>query len=85
VDTSSIGTLGIDEPCIICVRADAVGTGYNITYQIGCRELLGETRSYKIQLKSAGVTSSTGKTIRISRKSVSQIDNLIMTEIEILL
>jgi hypothetical protein len=83
VNTSNPGTLGIDEPCLICVRSDTAGTGYNITYQLGCRQLVGETKNYKINLVSSGVTTSTAKTIRISRKSVSQSDNLIITEIEI--
>jgi|YelNatPaOPRAMG01_1025707.scaffolds.fasta_scaffold05598_10 hypothetical protein len=83
VNTSSSGTLGIDEPCLVCVRSDTTGTGYNITYQLGCRQLVSETKNYKINLVSSGVTTSTTKTIRISRRSVSQNDNLIITEIEI--
>jgi hypothetical protein len=83
VNTNNPGRLGIDEPCTVCVRSDVLGTGYNITYQLGCRKLEGETKDYKIQLKSTGLTSSTVKTIRISRKIVNQTDNLIITEIEI--
>jgi len=79
------GILGIDEPCVVCVRADQLESGYTITYQIGCRELKTETNSYKIQFKSAGVTTSNSKTIKISRGALVTMDNLIITQIEILL
>jgi hypothetical protein len=80
------GVLGFDEPCVVCVRADQLSSGYNITYQIGCRELKSETKTYKIELKSAtGVFASTSKTIRISRRSTTTSDSLIKTEIEIFL
>ncbi|MEM5879576.1 MAG: hypothetical protein QXU74_03740 [Candidatus Aenigmatarchaeota archaeon] len=79
------GILGSDEPCVVCVRADQVESGYNIIYQIGCRELKTETNSYKIQLKSTGVTTSTSKTIKISRGALTTEDKLIITQIEILL
>ena len=80
------GSLGIDEPCVVCVRADQLSSGYNITYQIGCRELRSEAKTYKIELKSAtGIFASTSKTIRISRGPVTTSDSLIKTEIEIFL
>lgn len=78
------GTLGVSEPCIVCARADQMANGYNITYQLGCREVWGETKGYKLKLKPVGVTISKSKMIKISKGSVSG-DNLITTEIEILL
>lgn len=79
------GVLGFSEPCVVCVRSDQLTSGYNITYQLGCRELKSETRRYKIQLKSVTVLASNTKTIRISRGGTTQTDNLITTEIKILL
>jgi hypothetical protein len=81
------GTLGVDDPCVVCVYAAQLGTGYNITYQIGCRELWNpdKTKGYKIEFKKAGAEVSSSKTIRISRGLVNTTDNLIITEIEILL
>jgi hypothetical protein len=80
------GILGIDEPCVVCVYASSLGTGYNITYQIGCRELKSDTKSYEIKLVPEGsITTSTSKTIRISRGSTTSTDSLITTEIKILL
>jgi Uri superfamily endonuclease len=80
------GVLGVDEPCVVCVRADQLSSGYNIVYQIGCRELKTETKTYKIELKPlTGVSTSTSKTIRISRGEVRTEGNLIKTEVYILL
>ncbi|MEM5773322.1 MAG: hypothetical protein QXL86_03845 [Candidatus Aenigmatarchaeota archaeon] len=80
------GELGLDQPCVVCVRSDEFATGYNITYQIGCRMLNSTANRYLIKLVPAsGVTSSTLKTIKISRGSTITQDNLIKTEINILL
>lgn len=87
------GRFGIDKPSIICAKAMQTGSGFNITYKIGYRELLNidETKFYKIKLvKSAGgVSSSTGKDITISFKNTkdesTEQKTLIITEIEILL
>lgn len=80
------GELGLDEPCVVCVRSDEFGSGYNITYQIGCRQLNSPDNSYLIKLvPTSGVKISTSKAIRISRGSVITQDKLITTEINILL
>ncbi|MEM5829396.1 MAG: hypothetical protein QW040_02215 [Candidatus Aenigmatarchaeota archaeon] len=80
------GILGLNEPCVVCTRADSMGDGYNITYQIGCRELWNtdHTKGLKIQLKSAGITTSTSKTIKISQRAITP-DTLIIIDVEILL
>ncbi|MEM5766270.1 MAG: hypothetical protein QW423_01390 [Candidatus Aenigmatarchaeota archaeon] len=80
------GTLGYSEPCVVCMRSDPVIDGYNITYQIGCREIWNPegTKGYKIELKSAGIERSISKTIKISQRAVKS-DTLIITEVEILL
>jgi len=92
--TGQTGTVGIDKPSVVCVFVSQTETGFNITYKIGFRELISSdgTKGYKIQLvkPSGGVSVSTGKTLYISQKSVSQLPPvgqkiLIKTEIEILL
>jgi len=88
----SKGTLGVHKSSVVCARADAVATGYNITYMVLFREIdeSAGTRGYKINLKNAGtLTISTNKNIRISAgeityRSVDQL-TLIETTIKILL
>jgi len=90
---SQTGTMGIDSSSVICSFATQSGTGFNITYQLGFRGVVtGDgTKIYQIDLvkPSGGVTTSTGKNIQISRKSVDQSQigqkTLITTEVEILL
>lgn len=88
-----IGIVGKDRSSVVCARADSVGDGYNITYKLWFRELdepEGLT-GYKIDLvkHEAGSYTSTGKSIRISRQSISQVSvgqkTLIIPEIKILL
>jgi len=87
------GTMGISKPYVLCVFVSQIGSGFNITYQLGFRELTSDgTRGYKIVLvkPAGGVSASTGKNILITRSSINQIPSvgqktLITTEIEILL
>lgn len=86
----SKGTLGIDKPSAVCARADTLADGYNITYKIWFRQLdeSGGARGYKINLVPySGVTTSTGKSVRIFRGNISTVtgvQTLIITEIKIL-
>jgi len=90
---SQTGTMGTDSPSVVCSLATQSANGFNITYQVGFRKLVtvDGTKIYQIDLvkPSGGVTTSTGKNVQISRKSVSQTSvgqqTLITTEIEILL
>jgi len=85
-------TLGSD-PYIACVRADSVAGGYNITYRVQFRELdESAQRGFKIELfpTLSGLTTSTSKSLRISRGNVYSQDvgsgkTLIITEVKILL
>jgi hypothetical protein len=87
--TGKSGILGTDNSFVVCARADQTGSGYNITYKIGFRQLMSDKQGYIIQLAppSGGTSSSTSKTIMISRPSgaISQNATLITTKIEILL
>lgn len=87
------GELGIDDPSIVCARADTTGTGYSITYKIWFRELdESPEKGYKIVLvprNEEGPFISTTKSIRISYGSKREVQQagkrLIITEIKILL
>jgi hypothetical protein len=88
------GTMGISKPYVLCVFVSQIGSGFNITYQLGFRELATSdgTRGYKIVLvkPAGGVSASTGKNILITYSSIDQLPSvgqktLITTKIEILL
>jgi len=85
-------SLGSD-PYVVCVRADSVAGGFNITYRVQFRELdESAQRGFKIVLLPtlSGLTTSTSKSLRISRGNVYSQDvgggkTLIITEVKILL
>lgn len=82
------GIVGEDISSIVCERADRVGDGFNITYRIWYRRLNGTVSDQIIHLEKVGLTSSTSKTIRISRGDIKEVDGpkpLTVTEIKILL
>lgn len=87
---SSTGTLGVDEPSVIFSRTDKAQEKFNITYKVWFRELWNAagTKGYKIVLFAEGTDTSTGNSIRISRKSEPKPDStnekLMITEINIL-
>jgi len=84
-----------EDPSIVCGKAETSGDGFELVYKIWFRELDENpadpnTRAYKYVLYApTGVTSSVGKTVRISKGDItSQIVNgktLITTEIKIFL
>lgn len=83
------------KPYVVCVRADSFGGGYNITYRVQFRELeesASAQRGFKFELMPAisALTTSTGKSLRITRGNVYSQDvgggkTLIITEVKILL
>jgi len=85
-----IGSLGIDDPSVVFVRADTHRDTFNITYKSWFREL-DETpeKGYKIRLLPDTITTSVGRTIRISRGEIKEetqgSKTLIITEIKLLL
>lgn len=78
-------------PFVTCARSDPMGDGYNITYKVWFRELIDpsdpiEQTRRKIELESLGPTSSTGKTVRISRgEIITDPQGLTKTKVKILL
>src|SRR3972149_2177817 len=82
-----------NDPYVVCARADSFGGGYNVTYRVQFRELQESSqRGFKIELIPAisGLTTSTGRSLRISRGNVYSLDagggkTLIITEMKILL
>jgi flagellin-like protein len=74
---------------VTCARADPLADGYNITYQVWFRELVDPNNPnvrQKIELEATGPTTSTGKTIRISRGDISTTSQgLTITKVKILL
>jgi hypothetical protein len=87
---ASSGTLSIDEPMVVFGRTDKTGDRFSITYKVWFRELWDATRTngYKIVLFAEGSNTSTGNSIKISRRSDPKPDptneKLIITEINIL-
>lgn len=90
------GTVGLDKPSVVCVRANRAGDMVTINYKIWFRELHTDpfsptTRGFKIELTKdpSGLLISTSKTVKIifSDTSQQQIDSktLIITKIKILL
>lgn len=86
------GTVGVDDPFVVCARAASLSGGYNITFKVWFREIDDiSARGYKIILQpaQAGLISSTTNTLRISKGSTYTTTvgqkNLIITEIKILL
>ncbi len=90
------GTIGQDEPSVICVRADNTTSGfYNITYRLHLREVedAEKKNGFKINLiqhPASPILSSASKTeIRIEFDNRKQqtvgSKNLIVTDIKILL
>lgn len=88
-NTNPIGTFGFDESYVVFGRADAAPGGYNITYKTWFRSLniTSTNKIYSIILVKhpSGPLISSGKTVRISRGDVTEQQNLITTEIKILL
>jgi len=90
--TGLIGKVGIDRAGVVFRKADESPQVYNITYKTWFRQLE-ETieKRHKINLISAGPTTSTGNTIRISRGEIFTDTTtvpgktLIITEIKLLL
>ena len=88
----SAGIVG-ENAGVVCGRADASGTGYNITYRLWYRELddASGTKANSIDLvkHSSGPSSSTGRDVRIMRGSVTTSNQagktLKTTEVKILL
>jgi len=74
---------------VTCGRADPFGDGYNITYKIWFRELVDPSNPnvrQKIELEVTGPTTSTGKTIGISRGEITTTpEGLTITKVKILL
>ncbi len=90
------GTVGLDKPSVVCVRADRGGDMVTISYKIWFRELYTDpfsptTKGFKVELvkDTAGLLTSTSKTVKIifSDTSQQQTDGktLIITKIKILL
>jgi len=77
---------------VTCARADPIADGYNITYQVWFRELIDSSdptgrTTQMIELEAVGPTTSTGKTVRISRGDVTTnaTTGLTTTKVKILL
>jgi hypothetical protein len=86
------GIIGRDSFSVVCISGNPIYDGFNITYFIFFRNLIlpiNETNNvtYSIQLISQNgeseKTSSTGKTIRISRQSIDKTTSFIATKIKI--
>lgn len=91
-----VGTIGTDEPSVVCVRADSSGSGfYNITYRLYLRELEDtlQRNGFKINLVEHSSTSvlASGGTVSIRVEFDSREPtfvgnkNLITTSVKILL
>jgi len=75
---------------VTCARADPIADGYNITYQVWFRKLIDPSdptrnTTQMIELDAVGPTTSTGKTVRISRGDVTTTQGLTITKVKILL
>ena len=87
------GIVGIDSPYVICAKAEPFSDGYNIIYRIWLRDLYDstETKIWRMNFvkHESGQTSSSTKTVRISRGDVTtgteDGKTLITTEVKILL
>lgn len=83
------GSVGEDSYAV-CARADTLRNGYNITYRVQFRPLLGSTgfEIYLVQNPS-GLLTSTAKVIRVSAgnsySTTVKGQNLIITEVKVLL
>lgn len=80
------GSVG-EDPYAICARADLLSNGYNITYKVQFRALLGAGQGYEIYLLQhpSGSLTSTAKLLRIQKGNSYTSGNLIITEVKILL
>jgi hypothetical protein len=87
--TNPVGTLGFDDSYVVFGKADTAPGGYNITYKVWFRKLNETTTNkiYEIDLVKhpSGPLISSGKNVGISRGDVREQQNLITTEIKILL
>jgi len=91
----SNGLLGVDEPFVVCGRADKRPDGYNVTIKTWFRELddslTSPTLGSRIILspKIAALNTSVGKGVKIFYGATTQqtvgSKNLIITEVKILL
>jgi len=90
------GTIGQDDPSVVCVRADRTGAGlFNITYRLYLRELEDAEKEsgFRINLlqhpASSVIASGPNTNVRIEfggRREVAQGNkNLIITDVKILL
>ena len=77
------GRWGIDDPEVVCVRANKLGdSNYVITYSLKFIQLDAGGKSYKISLTGSG-TGSTEHSILIENKGTTRGIDLINTEISI--
>jgi len=91
--SAPVGILGSDSSSIVCVKVEKTTDRYEYTYKVWFRELDSSdgTRGYKISLvkEAGGVSSSTGKSVRISQGDTTQQQQgqklLTVTKINILL
>lgn len=74
--SAPLGILGVDKSSIVCVKVDKTADRYEYTYKIWFRELdeSDGTKGFKISLvkEAGGVSSSTGKSIKISQGETTQ-------------
>ncbi|MFH8132013.1 MAG: hypothetical protein QW321_00195, partial [Candidatus Aenigmatarchaeota archaeon] len=91
--TSSIispGYVGIDEATVVLAKAESSDNAFIIRYRIWLRNLTEDGKIYQTRLlpRNPSYNASTGKSIRISRITEPKFDptnNLIITEVQILL
>jgi len=89
----SNGIVGINSPYVVCAKAEPFSDGFNVIYRIMLRDLYDstETKIWRMSLvqHESGQTSSSAKTVRISRGDVTTGTEagktLITTEVKILL
>jgi len=87
------GTVGINNPYVVCAKSEPFGEGYNMTYRIWLRELYdsSESKIWKINLvkHESGDISKDSNSIKIIRGDVTTGNQdgktLITTEVKILL
>lgn len=79
----------VDPVSVVCQRADKVGEKYNVTYRLWYREVedvfSGKRYKLDLQVHPASLATSTGKTVKIFKGAEREEENLIVTEVKILL
>ncbi len=87
-NTNGTATLGIDEPSVISGKAEKAGENLNIQYRLWYRNLTETTTSktFKINLNTTDdqVKTVTTGAMRVQRIRTRQIQNLTITEINII-